>query len=188
MSPHRLALIALALAGSAIGCRRDRDVGVTRPKAVEPRESRSTSVASDAPSVPAETAMPSAPAETATPSAPAATVGRRPYAETNEAPPVTSAPARPPPPRSSPPSPPVVIVQQPPAPPPPATVVIVQQPPAPGGPQAAPIVASPYAPTAPAYVNDAGITVPAVPLYIDPSAPPGGPGNGAPNPSTTGGG
>jgi hypothetical protein len=31
-------------------------------------------------------------------------------------------------------------------------------------------------------VNDAGVLVPAVPLNIDPGAPPGAPGNGAPNP------
>jgi hypothetical protein len=30
--------------------------------------------------------------------------------------------------------------------------------------------------------NDAGVLVPAVPLFIDPSAAPGTPGNGAPDP------
>ena len=185
MSSHRLVLIVLVIAGSAIGCRRERDLSVTRAKAMEPGVSTSTSVACDAPGASAETATPGVPAETY---APAATVERRPDAETNEAPAVTPSPAPQPPSRPSPPSPQVVVVPQPPAPPPPATVVIVQPPAAPSGPHAAPIVASPYAPTAAAQINDAGIMIPAVPLNIDPGAPPGAPGNGAPNTSTTGGG
>jgi hypothetical protein len=87
------------------------------------------------------------------------------------------------PPASAPQAPPPVIIQVPvppapqpqaraPTPPPP---VIIQVP-VPGPPWGAPQV--------PPTINDAGVVVPAVPLFIDPGAPPGTPGNGAPD--TTG--
>jgi hypothetical protein len=41
-------------------------------------------------------------------------------------------------------------------------------------------------PTVAPQYNDAGVLVPAVPLWIDPGAPPGTPGNGAPDMKTTG--
>jgi hypothetical protein len=63
-----------------------------------------------------------------------------------------------------------------PPPPPPPTVIVIQPPRA----QPTNQIPAPFAPYVPPTVNDAGILVPAVPLFIDPSAPPGAPGNGAP--------
>jgi hypothetical protein len=52
--------------------------------------------------------------------------------------------------------------------------------------QAAPAPTPPFAPQVRATINDAGVVVPAVPLYLDPGATPGTPGNGAPDTSTNG--
>jgi hypothetical protein len=151
MSFHRSALLALALAGSATGCRDrcDRNVGVTAQKPVA-GEVRATNAETVAPS-------PSAASNIAPPVAP---TPAPPAAAPQPAPPA-AAPQR---------TPPVVVVQQ--ATPPPAETPMP--------------VSPPYAPTAPATINDAGIVVPAVPLYIDPGAVPGSPGNGAPDPRTNG--
>jgi hypothetical protein len=53
-------------------------------------------------------------------------------------------------------------------------------------PQAALPATPPFAPQVRPSTNDAGVIVPVVPLYIDPGATPGTPGNGAPDTSTNG--
>jgi len=106
-------------------------------------------------SVPGAVAPPAAPRETVPPPAPRETV-----------PPPAPQPAAPTP--SAPPPPP-------PAPPPPVVIVVP-----PSLPQVTAPIPAPFAPYVQPTTNDAGILVPAVPLFLDPGAPPGAPGNGAP--------
>lgn len=64
----------------------------------------------------------------------------------------------------------------------PETIVVQQAAPTPAALPPTP----PFAPQVRATINDAGVVVPAVPLYLDPGAAPGTPGNGAPDTSTNG--
>lgn len=60
------------------------------------------------------------------------------------------------------------------------TVIVPQTVAPPEPPQTPAIIPPPFAPALPPTTNSEGIVVPVVPLFIDPGAPPGGPGNGAP--------
>jgi hypothetical protein len=89
-----------------------------------------------------------------------------------------TAPHEPPPQPAPAPAPKAPTAQTPPAPnptaPPQVTVIVppTQPPPAP--------VSPPFAPQVLPSKNETGVLVPAVPLFIDPGAAPGAPGNGAP--------
>jgi len=180
MSFLRVALSALVIAGTAGACRPsydDRENPVAARKLLEGDTPASNLTALKPTRVTVAQAPPPAPSE--------------PSPHVYSEPPLLPAPTPAPPPRAEPRRQPELATQTEPAPAPAPIVIVMpqtqtpqqqqQQQPMTTQPSAYPQVPPLYSPPAPATVSENGVINPAVPLYIDPGAEPGAPGNGAPS-------